>query len=63
MGVAKISIGFSFLWYVTQFLRDFQLTFLVVFGCFKTSQTAMGDAKIAIRLSFHWSVIQFFCDF
>ena len=63
MGVAKMSKGFSFPWYVTQFLRDYHCTFIVVYSCFEISHTVMGDTKIAIRLSFLWSVSQIFRNF
>ena len=52
MGIAKISIRLSFPWSVTQFFRNFQVMFVVVYGCFTISHFLMGIAKIAISISF-----------
>ena len=52
MVIAKIAIRISFPWSVTQFFHNFQVTFMVVYRCFKISEIVMGIAKIAIRISF-----------
>ena len=44
MGDAKIAICTSFLRSVTQFFRYFQVALMVVYGCAKISQSAMGVA-------------------
>ena len=63
MGDAKVAIHIPFPWSVTQFFCNFQVTFTVVYGFFKISETVMGIAKIAIRRTFSWSVTQFFRNF
>ena len=60
MDDAKSGIHLAFSWSVTQFFRNFQVTFIVVYGCFKISQAALGIAKIDVGLSFFWSFTQFF---
>ena len=63
MGIAKIAIWLSFSWSVTQFFRNFQVTFIVVHGCFKISQIEVGIAKTTIRISFLYFISQFFRNF
>ena len=60
---AKIAIRSSLSRFVTQVFRNFQVTFMVVYGCFKISQTLMGHDKIAVRCCFSQSVTQGFRNF
>ena len=63
MDDAEVAIRLFFPKSVTQFFRNYQATFKVVYGSFKVSQTEIDDAKVPIRISFPQSVTQFFRDF
>ena len=52
IGYTKVAIRHSLTSSVAQFFGDFKVPFMVVYGCIKISQTAMGVTKVAIRLSF-----------
>ena len=43
MDVAKIAICVSFFRLIAQFFGDFDVVFMVVYGCFRISETVMGD--------------------
>ena len=58
MGDAKIAIHLSFQRFIAQFFRNFEVAFIVVYGCGKIFQTVMDVAKIAIRISFTRSITQ-----
>ena len=51
IGVAKITVRFSFSCPVSRFFRNFEVSFMVLYGSLEISKTVIGVAKITARYS------------
>ena len=52
IGFAKKTVSFSFSCPVSNFFRNFEVSFLVLYGFLEISKTVIGVAKITVRFSF-----------
>ena len=63
MGVAKITVSSSFSCLVSYFSRNFEVSFMLLYGFLDISKTVIGVAKITVRFSFSCPVSHFFRNF
>ena len=52
IGVAKITVRFSFSYPVSHSFRNCEVSFIVLYGFLEISKTVIGVAKITVRSSF-----------
>lgn len=63
MNLAKITARASFLHSISYFLGNFQMEFMINYGRFKISETAISVASITTHASFSGPVSNFFGNF